>query len=367
MTMSPRTTTGAGALLVALLVAPPAAAPLAGQTLWTPERADGSAPAGVAADRTLPVGEVLLSYRFGRRTLDGNLFNSQTISLEDIFLASYEVTPVSRTVTTHAPGVAFSPLDRLTVEAVLPFTSSTMDHLTADGLAYTTESSGVGDLAVRGLYAAYDRSRKRVHFMLGLTFPTGSVTARDVTPLGDDDPEILTYPMQLGAGSVGVNPGVTIRGQSDRWSWGLQLQGTLHIRENSRQYRAGDRATGSFWVSRPWTSWISNSARIAFNAWANPWGHDDALLARERDEPAADARRQAGTRLDLLLGLNLRLPDGFLEGHRLEVEGGVPLRQSLEGPQLETDWIVQAGWHYPFRLFADEGGAGTDGVPQGPR
>ncbi len=66
--------------------------------------------------------------------------------------------------------------------------------------------------------------------------------------------------------------------------------------------------------------------------------------------PTADSKRRAGERLDLLLGLNLFQTKGFLEGHRITVEGGLPIYQSLDGPQLENDWYVNVAWQWTFPI-----------------
>lgn len=63
--------------------------------------------------------------------------------------------------------------------------------------------------------------------------------------------------------------------------------------------------------------------------------------------PTADPNRRGGTRLDAMFGVNLIGPENSkLKGHRLAVEGGLPVMQRLEGPQLETDWMITAGWQY---------------------
>ena len=64
--------------------------------------------------------------------------------------------------------------------------------------------------------------------------------------------------------------------------------------------------------------------------------------------PGADPGLRGGKRLDLALGLNLMGKEGRLKGHRLTFEVGMPVYQSLDGPQLETDWLVRAGWQYAW-------------------
>ena len=64
--------------------------------------------------------------------------------------------------------------------------------------------------------------------------------------------------------------------------------------------------------------------------------------------PTADPNRRGGDRLDLLFGFNLYASGETLTGHRLALEGGFPIYESLDGPQLETDWLITVGWQYAF-------------------
>ena len=41
---------------------------------------------------------------------------------------------------------------------------------------------------------------------------------------------------------------------------------------------------------------------------------------------------------------------GALTGRRLAVELSLPLLRDLNGPQMETDWSITAGWQYAFQV-----------------
>jgi hypothetical protein len=60
--------------------------------------------------------------------------------------------------------------------------------------------------------------------------------------------------------------------------------------------------------------------------------------------PTADPNLRKGQRLDLLPGVNYVFTSGPLRGHRFAFEAGFPVYQKLDGPQLETDWRIVAGW-----------------------
>jgi len=46
--------------------------------------------------------------------------------------------------------------------------------------------------------------------------------------------------------------------------------------------------------------------------------------------------------------VNLFQREGPLGGNRLSLEGGVPVYQWLDGPQLELDYRLSASWNWTF-------------------
>ena len=87
--------------------------------------------------------------------------------------------------------------------------------------------------------------------------------------------------------------------------------------------------------------------RLDWHDWGNVHGRDPELDATSN--PAFDAGKQNGQRMDVLLGLNFYVPRSKFKGHRLAIEGGVPVYQSLAGPNLKTDWLITVGWSYSLR------------------
>ena len=61
--------------------------------------------------------------------------------------------------------------------------------------------------------------------------------------------------------------------------------------------------------------------------------------------PTADPKRRGGSRLDGSLGLSVEIPG---TGVRLAAEGGVPIWQDLEGPQLAAEWWGILGAQFAF-------------------
>ncbi|AFZ44989.1 hypothetical protein PCC7418_2859 [Halothece sp. PCC 7418] len=310
---------------------------------WTSGRPDGHAPLGVMGDHVHGKGEWMLSYRYMFMSMDGNRDETDDLSTDDV-LEDFMVAPEEMTMQMHMIGAMYAPTDNLTLMAMVPFVVKEMDHVTRMGTEFTTNSSGIGDLKFSGLYQLFNKNRQSVHLNLGFSLPTGSIEERDDTPAGDD--VILPYPMQIGSGTVDLRPGITYLGQTDNWSWGAQANTVLRLGENDRDYTVGNRYQLTGWLARRINEKVSVSVRLDGETWDDYDGADSAL--NPNLIPTADPDLRGGTRLDLGLGANLYLPESFLPGGRLAAEFELPLYQSLEGPQLETDWQLTLGVQSAF-------------------
>lgn len=259
-------------------------------------------------------------------------------------LQTYMVTPTRMSMQMHMLEVMHAPLADLTLMAMLPHVRKEMDHLTQMGEKFTAESEGLGDARLSALYSLYRGAPHLVHLDLGVSFPTGSVDAEDDTPAGPD--QKLPYPMQLGSGTFDFLPGIAYIGQSHRWAWGAVAAATLRTGENGEEYRLGNRWRATAWAGRRFGDWASAFARLQFEAWDDIHGQDPELDPMM--EPTADPERRGGRSLDLFLGVHLFQDAGPLKGVRLSMEAGVPLYQSLDGPQLERDLTIGLSARWTF-------------------
>ena len=153
--------------------------------------------------------------------------------------------------------------------------------------------------------------------------------------------------MQLGSGSYALIPGVTYSGLANGWGWGAQANATVQLDENKHDYRLGEKYTLSGWALRDLCEASALSLRLKGTRQENIYGADAGLIPGPVASPLADPDLRAGTRVDLLAGIDYRAK-GKLEGARLALEGGVPVYQELDGPQLKTDWMVMVGAQFSF-------------------
>lgn len=305
-------------------------------------------PIGVMGGHTHHAGGLMLSYRYMYMSMDGNRIGTNRVSNQRV-LEDFMVTPTDMDMQMHMFGLMYAPTDYITLMGMIPYVKKSMNHLTRSGVRFKTESEGLGDINFTGLIKIYDNHRQRVHLNAGMSFPTGSIDEKDTTPMGPN--QQLPYPMQLGSGTFDLLPGITYLGQHIDLSWGSQVSGTIRLGENDRDYTLGDTLDMTAWGAYDWYNWISTSARLDWQFWGNIDGADPAL--NPAVVPTADPNLRGGNRMDLLFGLNFYVPQGprFLKGQKLAIEMGFPIYQDLDGPQLETDFVLTAGWQYSFAAY----------------
>lgn len=348
------------ALLVTVFVLPVAA-----DTAST-GRADSHAPIGVMGEHIHKKGEWMVSYRYMRMSMQGNRLGTDDITPQEIATTqsnpffglpgqpqTLRVVPTQMTTEMHMLGMMYAPSDWLTIMVMSNYTEKEMDHLTFQGGAgtdvlgeFTTRSEGIGDTSVAGLFRLFGGANHRAHATVGVSLPTGEIKDEDevLTPMGNRPTLRLPYPMQIGSGTYDPIIGLTYSGNSQNWGWGAQWRSVLRVENNSQGWSRGDEHNLTAWLNRLWTPNISTSIRMTGYDRGNLTGQDPLIVAPVQ---TADPDRQGATRLDMGLGLNL-LGTGSLAGHRLAFEFSFPLDQDLDGPQLESDWMLTGGYQYAF-------------------
>lgn len=327
-------------------------------------RARDHAPIGVMGDHVHKTGAFMFSYRFMHMNMDGNRIGDNDVSPETIATsvpnrffgrpmqpATLRVVPTKMTMEMHMFGIMYAPTDWVTLMAMLNYTEKEMEHITFSGGAgttrlgtFTTESLGIGDTRLSALIRLLDSGKQTAHVNLGFSLPTGSTDERDsiLTPMGGRLRPRLPYAMQLGSGTLDFMPEVTYSGKFNLFGWGAQYAGTIRT-EKDNDYQWGDKHIISGWASYAFCDWISLSGRLKFSTMGEINGRDANIVAPVQ---TADPNNYGGEQIDLKFGLNLIGQTGWMRGHRLAIEGGIPLMQDLNGPQMETDYTLTVGWQY---------------------
>lgn len=281
------------------------------------------APAGVMGDHVHHKGGWMVSYRYMAMHMEG-------IGGGDV--SGYMMRPESMDMQMHMMGTMFAVNDRLTFAMMIPYLIKDMDmEMGPLSLSRSSHTEGVGDIRLAGIYDLWSTHAQQLLLNLAVSFPTGSIDEKNATG------NRLGYPMQLGSGSYGLMPGITYTGLSNGWGWGAQAKASVPLNENKHDYKLGNRYDLQVWGLRDLCR--SSALSLRLNGWhrENIHGADPSL--NPAMSPGNDPDLRAATRLDLLAGIDYR-PAGKLAGVRLAIEGGMPVSQELDGPQLETEWMV---------------------------
>jgi len=347
---------------VAVLATTPAVAHEGGAV-----RADTHAPISVMGDHFHDAGEFMVSYRYMFMDMQDNRIGTDRVSPETIATSvanpfanppmsppTLRVVPTKMTMDMHMFGMMYAPTDWLTLMAMLNYVEKDMDHITFQGPMganrlgeFTTTVEGWGDTPLTALLKLHEWDDYRLHATLGASLPTGSIdeTDRVLTPMNTTPVLTLPYPMQLGSGTVDPILGLTFAANHERIGYGAQWRSTFRVGENDAGYTLGDEHRATAWGSYLWTPAVSTSLRIEAYERGDIDGNDARVRAPVQ---TADPENQGISRVDLGFGVNLA-GQGALKGHRLGVEFVLPVRQDLDGPQLETDWVLSVG--YQFTLY----------------
>ncbi len=298
------------------------------------------APIGVTGDHYHNKEEWMASYRYVSMDMTQNYSGTKELSLDNVF-NKYMISPVHMTMNMHMVGLMRGFTDDMTAMVMLPYIEKEADmRRRSDGKNMTTNSNGLGDIKVSGVFVLKNVVDLPIHLNFGVSLPTGSINQKDDTFMGDDQP--LPYGMQLGSGTFAILPGITYFDKHAQWSWGAQESSTIQLGKNERKYQIGDQHVLTSWLAYTWAQWVSTSVRVKGSLWGNINGADQRLNPNMM--PTADSNLRGGERIDLFLGANLLGDRGAVHGHRLALEVGYPVYQSLDGPQLGAGLQCTVGW-----------------------
>lgn len=307
----------------------------------TSTRPDAHGPLGVMGEHVHKAGEWMLSYRYSTMRMKGNRDTTNSLSTADV-LADYMVSPKDMDMQMHMFGGMRGITDDLTLMVGVPYIQLEMDHVTRMGAEFETKAEGFGDVKATGLYRFYKDGSNQLLANVGVSIPTGNIDERDDTPAMNNAK--LPYPMQLGSGTFDPIVGLTYTGKQDDWSWGAQGLATFRLYENSNDYRKGNEYNLTGWGAYKLNEYVSLSGRLEGKWWMDYKGRDPQL--NPMMVPTADVELRGGRRVDAYAGINLIIPEW--NENRFAIEFGAPIYQHLDGPQLETDYRLIAGWQYAF-------------------
>ncbi|MAV75331.1 MAG: hypothetical protein CL691_01740 [Cellvibrionales bacterium] len=201
-----------------------------------------------------------------------------------------------------------------------------------------TKSSGWGDTKISGLLSLHNGNSHGLHLNLGASIPTGSTTKSNNMGMR------LAYPMQLGSGTYGLEPGITYNGKNDLLKWGGQIKGVFHLSDNDEGYTLGDQVIASSWASYRVNPWLATAVRLTYTDTKNIDGTDGSI--NPNMSPQTRRNNYGGDRLDVSIGVTLLSTKPEHRGHQIGIEYTTTVDQDANGIQMEMQDMLNIGYQF---------------------
>lgn len=122
---------------------------------------------------------------------------------------------------------------------------------------------------------------------------------------------------------------------------------------NDRNYSLGDRLSLSGWLKANPVKWLEPSVLLTFQSWGRIDGDDEdlkilALPVSPYPAAVTDPSKFGGEKVNVQLAVTFKRSQGFLKNQSVEINGGLPVYQSLNGPQPKEVWRSGLRWNIDF-------------------
>ncbi len=212
---------------------------------------------------------------------------------------------------------------------------------------FTIYTSGIGDISLKSSYRLKLKDKQYIVPSLGISFPIGSINEKGDTPTPGHRNH-LPYTMQLGSGTFDPLFGIDYIGSANRLSWGGGVHAKVHIGQNDQEYSHGDQVMLTAWIrSKLFYDWLEPSFKLMSHISSTIDGADSRIPAPGA-VPVTTPSSFGGEKLIALPGVKITFQEGMLKGNSIEVEGGLPIYQSLNGPLPSEEWRLSIGFNFSF-------------------
>lgn len=305
-----------------------------------------------------------VGYRFMYASFDGYRSGTEDLEISEVLgppsvvnpedNGAYPITPTEISQQAHLIEMVYNVTQNISMSLQLPYIRQSSDHVSIPGIYenptklvdgeeyfrdFNITSSGLGDISVSGSYAHRLGGDARILASMGVNLPTGSIDKKGLTPRDPPNNTLLPFTMQIGSGTVDLVPTVAYSGRRDALRWSAYTSSVLRMGKNSRDYALGNRFALGGSISYRATQWVEPFVRLAYKTTGKIDGVDEDLKVPRPDgvlvfpAPVTNPDLYGGKEIELRLGSKVRVNKGLQERFALNVEYGLPVYQSLNGPQ----------------------------------
>ncbi len=324
-------------------------------------------PAGVYGAGMVGAGRFMLTYTPSFMHMEGNYVGSSRVSdiailntrtpmpvmMGMMMMNNYRIIPTSMDTQMHMVHAMYGVTDWLNIMVMSSYQQKSMTMTTYNMMgtgiigSSTASAEGFGDTMVNTLWRLYQDPIHHFHLNLGLALPSGSTTqtVTMLSPMGTFMTMRANYGMQLGTGTVDFLPGATYTGHLNQWSWGAIYRGRVALENNSEGYHYGYQQELSGWGGYTWVPGITTTFRVAGSTQDVIHGADAQISGLMQ---GTNPLFYGGKRIELFGGFELDGAPYHLGNTHIALEGGGPVYQDLNGPQLGRAWQINVAARIGF-------------------
>jgi len=319
------------------------------------------APIGIMGGKYHKKGEFMLSIRLHKMGMQDNSDSGEHLSDEQIIslphpygmgtgATNLSVVPESMNMNMAMIGGMYGVSDRFTLMFMAMYSSKDMDLNTYSAMGdrpflgtFSSGTSGLSSVALSSLIRIKETEDYRLHAEIGLEKSIGvnDHEGEVLSPMNMRMSTRLPYAMQTGDKSTSLISAITFVKQSKNWAFGSQLR--LKNTINTKEWNFGNSRSLNMWFSRDVSARLSWSARGSFVSQSPIKGRDPMIMAPVQ---TANPVNYGGEVFEIGLGLNKIIGTGH--GNNLAFELAVPLKQNLDGPQMERGYLLSVAYSKMF-------------------
>ena len=303
----------------------------------------------------------MLSYEFRFMDVANYQAGRQKLSFEEVLLSpgetrtnlNFPIVPTFIKQTAHAFSIGREISNAFSLNMSLPVVTQRTEHISsiADFEEFEIKTSGIGDIALVGLYKFHRSAASSASVGFGVSFPTGPINNIGDTPReGTGTLERLPYTMQIGSGTYDFLASLSFEQDVDNWAFGIKGHTTLRTGLNENAYRLGNNygveLTAKF---KGWSS-IRPGLHLSLRTTEQITGRDEQLLMPNNAFPfgatIANPENYGGEKAKV--GGNVRLCIRKSCGLNINLKAAVPIYQNLNGIQQRERFSFSTAINYSF-------------------
>jgi opacity protein-like surface antigen len=312
-------------------------------------------PLGVFGDNLPEPGRVTLSIIPKFVTNANSLIGTKRVSSQYIagaipwywnpFAATLRIVPQYQFIESQTVTLAYGFAKNFSIVLSAGVVEKHSHLMTFDGASGVTPRSmsfpgtdSLEDMTASVVWRAYQDPINRIKVNLGMSFPTASTYNQGGAVSRTDGTYNIGrafYGMQSGSGTFDVLPGVLYAGAIAPWSWGVSYRARLPLAVNNEGYMWGHYQEANIWAGYSWIPGLTTTVRANFNIQSPIDGKDYWMSGKLQ---SANPNYYGGKKIEMYGGIDI---DGKLlgaPGYSVGLEGGLPVYQNLDGPQLARAW-----------------------------